>query len=73
MSAATRIYLVTDTKTDEQQLIRAGNQAQAVRRAAQSKFSVTVASQDDLVTLIAAGAVVFTAGDDPSDNEGELQ
>jgi hypothetical protein len=71
MSAATRIYLVTDTKTGEQQLIRAGNQAQAVRRAAQSKFSVTVASQDDLVTLIAAGHAVIVAGEDQPETEGE--
>lgn len=56
-----RIYLVTDRNTQTRRLIRAANQAQAVRHAAQSRFDIQVASQDDLVTLLAAGQAVESA------------
>jgi hypothetical protein len=32
---STRIYLVTDVETNKHRLIRAGNQAQSIRHAAQ--------------------------------------
>jgi len=57
-----RIYLVTDTATDKERLIRAGNQAQAIGFAARTRFAATVAKQDDLVNLVAAGVVVEEAG-----------
>ncbi|OGB68599.1 MAG: hypothetical protein A2486_16190 [Burkholderiales bacterium RIFOXYC12_FULL_65_23] len=58
---STRIYLVTDRDTQTQRLIRAANQAQAVRHAAQSRFDIQVASQDTLVELLDAGQKVESA------------
>lgn len=58
---STRIYLVTDRDTQTRRLIRAANQAQAVRHAAQSRFDIQVASQNDLVKLLAAGQTVESA------------
>lgn len=58
---STRIYLVTDRETHAKRLIRAGNQAQAIRHAAQSRFAIEVASQDDLVQLLDAGQKVESA------------
>ncbi len=58
---STRIYLVTDRDTQTQRLIRATNQAQAVRHAAQSRFDIQVASQDTLVKLLDAGQKVESA------------
>lgn len=69
----TRIYLVRDTATGAQRLIRAGNQAQAVRHAARSQFNVEVAGQDDLVVLIAAGTVVEDAGTTVEDEQLPLE
>jgi hypothetical protein len=57
----TRIYLVTDTESNVHHLIRAGNQAQALRHAARNKFDVEVAGQDDLVKLVANGHAVEDA------------
>lgn len=59
-----RIYLVQDTSTEAKTLVRAHNQAQAVRHVARNRLSVTVASQDDLVTLVAGGVKVEDAGAD---------
>ena len=66
MSTLTRIYLVTDAETKKQRLIRATNQPQAVRHAARNKFSVEVASQDTLVSLVVTGCQVEEAGADDS-------
>ncbi len=57
----TRIYLVTDNTTGAKRLIRAAHQAQAVRHAARAQITVTVASQDDLVFLVADGHCVEDA------------
>lgn len=62
----TRIYLVTQKAATTTRLVRATNQAQALRHAVQSVFDVSVASQDDLVSLIASGTVVETAGEEPA-------
>jgi len=59
---STRIYLVTDVETNKHRLIRAGNQAQAIRHAAQTQFDIEVAGQDDLVSLLQAGIPVEPAG-----------
>jgi hypothetical protein len=67
MSTPTRIYLIVDQTTETKQLIRASNQAQAVRHAAQNKFSVTVATQDDLVALLKTGAEVVDASKQEED------
>ena len=58
---STRIYLVTDQESKAKRLIRAGSQAQAIRHAAQSRFAIEVASQNDLVQLLAAGQAVESA------------
>ena len=59
---STRIYLVTDVETNKHRLIRAGNQAQAIRHAAQTRFDIEVAGQDDLVSLLTSGISVEMAG-----------
>lgn len=59
---STRIYLVTDVETNKNRLIRAGNQAQAIRHVAQTRFDIEVAGQDDLVSLLTSGIPVEMAG-----------
>jgi len=60
----TRIYVVTDTETTKQRLIRAANQAQALRAATTTRFTVDVASQDALVGLLSSGVSVEEAKED---------
>ena len=57
----TRIYLVTDTETNKHRLIRASNQAQAIKYAASTRFDIEVAGQDDLVSLLTHGIPVEMA------------
>jgi hypothetical protein len=59
---STRIYLVTDVETNRHRLIRAGNQAQAIRHAAQTRFDIEVAGQEDLVSLLTNGIPIELAG-----------
>ena len=59
---STRIYLVTDVETNKHRLIRASNQAQAIKYAAQTRFDIEVAGQDDLVSLLTSGIPVELAG-----------
>lgn len=59
---STRIYLVTDVETNKHRLIRAGNQAQAIRYVAQTRFDIEVAGQDDLVALLTGGIPIELAG-----------
>lgn len=73
MSTQTRIYLVTDTESGKKRLIRATNQPQAVRHASRNKFSVEVAGQDDLVSLVASGCPVEEAGADDQAEQQEAQ
>lgn len=67
MSDNNRIYVVTqatgegDGSTDQQHLVRAGSQAQAIRHVVGNQFSAEVATQDDLVTLIGKGVKVREA------------
>jgi len=58
---STRIYVVTDIETNHHRLIRAGNQAQAIRYAAQTRFDIEVANQDDLVNLLTGGVPIELA------------
>lgn len=60
----TRIYLVKNTENGGDHLVRAHNQAQAVRHVARKQFECEVASQDDLVELVASGVKVEDAGAD---------
>lgn len=59
---STRIYVVTDVETNRHRLIRAGNQAQAIRHAAQTRFDIEVAGQEDLVSLLTSGVPIELAG-----------
>ena len=59
---STRIYVVTDTETNRHRLIRAANQAQAIKYAAQTRFDLEVAGQDDLVSLLTNGIPIELAG-----------
>ena len=58
---STRIYVVTDTETNRHRLIRAANQAQAIKYAASTRFDIEVAGQDDLVSLLTHGIPVELA------------
>lgn len=53
-----RIYLVSDDDTGKKRLIRASHPSQAVGHAARDRFHASVASQDDLVHLVATGVSV---------------
>lgn len=57
----TRIYVVTDTLDNDKYLVRAASAAQAIRHCA-NHYRADVASQDDLVKLVADGVDVETAG-----------
>lgn len=72
---STRIYLVTDNVTGAKRLIRAAHQAQAVRHAARAQFAVTVAGQDDLVSLVTNGHPVedASASDAAADEQMPLE
>ena len=59
MSSA-RIYVVKTPTASR--LVRAPNVAQAIRHVAAQTLTAEVASQDDLVTLVKAGADIETAG-----------
>lgn len=59
---STRIYVVTDIETNRHRLIHAGNQAQAIRHAAQTRFDIEVAGQEDLVNLLTSGVPIELAG-----------
>ncbi len=57
-----RIYLVADRESSTTRLVRATNPSQAIRHVAQ-RFAADVASQDDLVALLATGTKVEDAGE----------
>jgi hypothetical protein len=57
-----RIYVVTNRSSGASALIRAPNQAQAIRHAAHEQFDIEVASQDVLVSMLKAGAQVAETG-----------
>ena len=59
---STRIYVVTDIETSRHRLIRASNQAQAIRHGAQTRFDIEVAGQEDLVSLLTNGIPIELAG-----------
>lgn len=73
MGTPNRIYVVTPTKAQHgtaPRLVRAPNQARALHHVAQD-FTVEVAGQDDLVTLIGAGVKVETAGEKQAGDEAK--
>lgn len=56
-----RIYLITDKVNNVNHLIRANNQAQALRRVANGQFETRVANQEALVDLLGKGTTVQDA------------
>jgi hypothetical protein len=54
----TRIYLVEATATTASRLVRATHPAHALGHVARSAFTVAVATQDQLVDLLAEGVKV---------------
>lgn len=68
--APTRIYMVSATTKAAMagaraRLVRARNAAQALGHVASDTFTVSVATQNDLVVLIEDGVAVETAGVEP--------
>lgn len=53
--APKRIYLVRNTNTGDERLIRAANASQARNHAARDTLAVAVATQDQLVALLTSG------------------
>lgn len=63
---ATRIYLVTNRADSSQRLVRAANQAQAVRHVARDTITAAVAAQETLVEMLLGGHdVEDTRADEP--------
>ena len=54
----TRVYAITNKTTKTPRLVRATHPSTALRHVAADAFTVRVASQDDLLTAIAAGVKV---------------
>jgi hypothetical protein len=61
-AAARRIYLVENKAAEEQHLVRAASQAQALGHVVRNDIDVRVATQDDLVALAGNGTKVEEAG-----------
>lgn len=59
----TRIYVVSDTLDSGKYLVRAASAAQAIRHCA-NHYRADVASQDELVRLVAGGVEVETVGEE---------
>lgn len=66
---STRIYLVTDVETNKHRLIRAGNQAQAMRHVANALFDVKVATATQVAELIIGGVTLEHAGNQEEETE----
>lgn len=64
VSAAKRIYVVSDGTPDHSVLVRASSQAQAVHHVVSSRYTAKVASQSDLVVLLGVGVKVQEAGNE---------
>lgn len=62
--AKTRIYIVADNDTGGSYLVRATSQAQALSHIAHCQYKTRVATQDDIVAAMQAGAVVKDATQD---------
>lgn len=60
---STRIYIVTNGASGPR-LVKAANQAQAIRHVTKPLYKASVASQDELVAALVKGAKVEEAKDD---------
>lgn len=61
MSSAARIYVVTDKTANTKHLVKATNQAQAVRHIAAARLDCMVANSMEVVSLMQSGATVEDA------------
>lgn len=64
-----RIYLVTDKDTAAKFLVKAANQAQAIRHHAASRIACRAASTLDVATLMQSGVTI----DDATNNKHKEQ
>ena len=64
-----RIYLITDKTTAGTHLVKAANQAQAIRHHAASRFECRAASTLDVAALMQAGVTI----DDATDNKEQAE
>lgn len=67
--STTRIYLVKPAAAGAATLVRAISQAQALRHVASMDYSVSVASQEDLIEALQQGVVVENAGVSADDGD----
>ncbi len=67
--ASSRIYAVEDTKANTITLVQASNPAQARGHCARAQYKASVATQQQIVRLMSAGATVQTAGEEPDEPE----
>lgn len=64
----TRVYLVAEKREDSEanpvrrRLVRASHQANALRHVAEDVFSVSLATQEDLIALVSDGVQVERIG-----------
>ncbi len=72
MATDTRVYVVSRTDGTEPRLIRANNKPAAMRAAVAATFVAKLATQDDLIDLMARGIKVETATDQPEEDQGAL-
>lgn len=66
INVSNRIYKVTNS-TGDTQAIRANTPAQAIRYAARSEYKAAVATQDDIIIMMSAGAQIQDATKEASE------
>lgn len=64
MAQKKRIYVVVDTATKVESLVRAAGKAQAIGHVVRERFTADVADQAALVRLVGAKVEVQDAGDE---------
>lgn len=60
-----RVYRVISARTGDEWLVRAHNQAQAIRHVVKSEYRAAVAGQETLIEMLTAGAKVLDSDDEP--------
>jgi hypothetical protein len=67
MATATRIYQVTHKASKTVRLVRATHPSRALHHVAADEYSVEVASQEDLITLLEDGVKVEDVKAEPAE------
>lgn len=71
MAAQTRVYVVVrrdaEPKGESRRLVRSAHPATALRHVADSEYSVSVASQDELIALLGKGIRVEEVGQEQAE------